>query len=90
MATRRRVARWAALLVLTLAPPALAERHAYTEEQCPVVGNKFSGIYHTPKNANYWQMLERNQNLRVPDNRECFESEEAARAADYRPSRAFK
>jgi hypothetical protein len=82
-----------AILVALLAKAASAQVAAmadFAPESCPVVGNRFSGIYHTAADMNYRQMLVRNRNPDLRDNRECFPSAEAAEGAGYRRSRAPK
>lgn len=77
---------WIGVLLLLTVAGAPAGDVAYTAEECPVVGNLFSGIYHVPGQANYREMLQRNQRGR--DNRVCFPSEWAARVNGYRRSRS--
>jgi hypothetical protein len=63
----------------------------YTPDECPVVGNKESGIYHVPGGLNYEQMLRENQEVKdggKRDNRECFRNEEDAEKAGYRASKS--
>ena len=73
-----------AILLLLLASPFVASARDYTPQQCPVVGNTNSRIYHTPGGRHYRQMLQENKR---GDNRVCFRTEEAAKAAGYRKSK---
>ncbi len=73
-------------LVATIAianPDAAAKD--YTRQECPVVGNAGSGIYHTPASDSYRKLLK--ENPRGEDNRICFKTEQEARDAGYRKSR---
>jgi hypothetical protein len=56
----------------------------YTPQECPIVGNKNSGIYHVPGGRHYLKMLRKNKR---GDNRDCFQNEAAAKAAGYRRSK---
>jgi hypothetical protein len=56
----------------------------YVPVQCPVVGNKSSKIYHVPGGQSYAKMLKQNQK---GDNRQCFQTEQAAQSAGYRRSK---
>lgn len=56
----------------------------FTKEECPVVGNTNSMIYHLPSQKFYDRMLIRN---RGKDNRRCFPSEKDAQKEGYRRSR---
>lgn len=71
------------VLVLFLFPLAAPARD-YTAQECPVVGNRNSGIYHVPGGRHYWKMLQQNKR---GDNRACFPNEAAAKAAGYRRSK---
>jgi len=51
-----------------------------TEQDCPVIGNRKSGIYHLPGGQFYNQM-------RVSPNGVCFQSEEEAGQAGFRRSK---
>ena len=73
-----------AIVLLSILLPFFASARDYTPKECPVVGNKNSGIYHTPGGRHYRQMLQ--ENIRG-DNRACFQNEDAARAAGYRKSK---
>ncbi len=73
-----------AVLLLSLLPPFLAFARDYTPQECPVVGNKNSRIYHIPGGRHYRQMLQENKR---GDNRDCFPTEGAAKAAGYRKSK---
>ncbi len=57
----------------------------YTRQECPVIGNVDSKIYHTPASDSYRKLLKGNQN--GSDNRICFKIEQEARDAGYRKSR---
>ena len=58
----------------------------FTENECPVVGNSDTHIYHLPGDRNYGQMLEENKDKKK-DNRVCFKSRVEAEKAGYRGSR---
>lgn len=66
-----------------------AQARNYTPEECPVIGNTETGIYHVPGDRNYRQMLVENKNKKK-DNRGCFKSRLAAENAGYRRSRSGK
>lgn len=56
----------------------------YRMQDCPIVGNLDSGLYHMPHQKNYKQMLYKNKCVvtgKCRDNRKCFESEDQAKAA---------
>ncbi len=57
----------------------------YTRQECPVIGNVDSKIYHTPASDSYRKLLKGNQDR--GDNRICFRIEQEARDAGYRKSR---
>ena len=57
------------------------------QNECPVVGNSTTRIYHLPGDRNYGQMLEENKAKKI-DNRVCFNSRAEAEMAGYRRSRA--
>ena len=80
----RRTLLTAVLSLLLLLSPFFASARDYTPQECPVVGNKNSRIYHTPGGRHYRQMLQENKR---GDNRACFRTEEAAKAAGYRKSK---
>ena len=61
----------------------------FTENECPVVGNSDTHIYHLPGDRNYGQMLEENKD-RKKDNRVCSKSRVEAEKAGYRRSRSGK
>jgi hypothetical protein len=61
----------------------------FTENECPVVGNSETHIYHLPGDRNYGQMIEENKD-RKKNNRVCFKSRVEAENAGYRRSRAGK
>lgn len=56
----------------------------YTREDCPVVGNTESKIYHVRGGLSYEKMLRKN---RTGDNRQCFKSEKEALDAGYRKAK---
>ena len=60
-----------------------------TENECPVVGNAETHIYHLPGDRNYGQMIEENKDKKK-NNRVCFKSRVEAEKAGYRRSRAGK
>ena len=70
-----------------------SERHGtgqyFTENECPVVGNSKTHIYHLPGDPNYGPMLEENKDKKK-DNRVCFKSRVEAEKAGYRRSRTGK
>lgn len=66
----------------TLTPMAFAKD--YTPQQCPVVGNTNSMIYHQAGGQSYAKMLRENQS---GDNRKCFKSAQQAQSAGYRASK---
>lgn len=57
----------------------------YTRQECPVIGNVDSRIYHTPASDAYRKLLK--ENRQGEDNRICFRTEQEARDAGYRKSR---
>lgn len=57
----------------------------YTRQECPVIGNADSGIYHTSGSDSYRKLLKGNR--KGEDNRVCFKTEMEARNAGYRKSR---
>jgi hypothetical protein len=62
----------------------------YTPDECPVVGNTESGIYHVPGGLNYRRMLVENKAVKEGkrrDNRKCFRTEEEAKKDGYRKSK---
>ena len=61
----------------------------FTKNECPVVANSKTHIYHLPGDRNYGQMLEENKDKKK-DNRVCFQSKIEAEKAGYRRSRAGK
>ena len=61
----------------------------FTENECPVVGNSDTRIYHLPGDRNYGQMLEENKG-KMKNNRVCFKSRAEAEEAGYRRSRGGK
>ena len=56
----------------------------YSPQECPVIGNTDSSIYHTAGQKFYARMLRKNKK---GDNRRCFKSEEEARTAFFRRSK---
>ena len=66
---------------------AFTEKHPgqYVMRDCPIVGNRETGLYHRPGQPNYRQMLIINKGVRrgqLRDNRECFDSTDEAEATD--------
>lgn len=55
-------------------------------QDCPVVGNAETGIYHAPGDAHYERMLQ--ENRAGSDNRVCFQSSLEAEKAGHRRSKA--
>ena len=85
-----RIARWIPLvLVLAIPLSSVGFGKDYTSEECPVVGNTETYIYHVPGDRNYREMLQENEN-KQKDNRRCFESRLEAEKAGYRKSHAIK
>lgn len=60
-------------------------RLSYEPDECPVVGNTKSQIYHLPGTSHYREMLIVNGDGR--DNRLCFADEFAAQEAGYRKTK---
>jgi hypothetical protein len=58
--------------------------HDYSPQECPVVGNTHSGIYHTAGGHSYAKMLRLNHS---GDNRRCFKSTQEAQKAGFRAAR---
>ena len=58
---------------------ALAYGRNFTPQECPVIGNSNTRIYHVPKDRNYRQMLVENKTTK--DNRVCFNTSSAAESA---------
>jgi hypothetical protein len=56
----------------------------FNSNECPVVGNTDSNIYHVSGGRFYETMLERNSD---GDNRKCFNSESEAEGAGFRRSK---
>jgi len=73
------------LVILPFAAGAAAATGDYTRQDCPVIGNIQSRIYHTPASDSYRKLLK--ENPRGEDNRICFKNEQEARSAGYRKSR---
>lgn len=53
----------------------------YSPQECPVVGNSNSRIYHVPGGKSYAKILRQN---RRGDNRVCFQTEQEAQGGGYR------
>jgi hypothetical protein len=73
------------VLLLSSLRPLISSARDFSPEECPVVGNTNSKIYHTQGGLNYRRMLQENKN--GADNRECFQTEKAAQDAGYRKSK---
>ncbi len=89
MTTRTRVQRLAAIGVaacVAFALPLSGYARDYTPEECPIVGNTKTGIYHTRGGMNYRMMLQENKSKKK-DNRRCFKSELEAKMAGYRKAK---
>jgi hypothetical protein len=69
-------------LALLFSGAALAKD--FTPNECPVVGNTSSMIYHTQGQKYYDRMLTRNKGK---DNRRCFKTEQEAQKQGYRKSK---
>lgn len=69
-------------LLLMIAIPAFAKD--YSPQECPVVGNLNSNIYHVPGGRSYAKMLRENSS---GDNRKCFKTEQEAQKAGYRKAK---
>jgi hypothetical protein len=74
-----------ALLVSLIFIPMRGFAKDYTPEECPVVGNTNSKIYHLPGGRSYAKMLRENTH---GDNRQCFKTEDEATKAGYRKSKS--
>lgn len=74
------------VVALALCSLVAACRQYSASQDCPVVGNSESGIYHVPGDRNYRQMLQ--QNTGRKDNRVCFQLRAEAEKAGYRRSAA--
>lgn len=64
-----------------------AKANKYMRQDCPVVGNTQSNIYHMPGQPNYRMMLVVNKCVAkktCKDNRKCFEHEGEAKAAGFK------
>ena len=70
---------------MVMASMGAAANKDYTRQECPVIGNVDSKIYHTPASDSYRKLLKGNQDR--GDNRICFRTEREARDAGYRKSR---
>lgn len=67
------------------ASPAATVANPFTPENCPVVGNKNSKIYHVKGGASFEKMLKNKPS--GADNRECFKTEDDAKKAGFRKSK---
>jgi len=83
--TRRGVIAILLLVALFPAAPTVYAAEDYTRDNCPVVGNAKSRIYHTPASDDYRRMLKKNE--RGEDYRICFKSEQEAKNVGFRKSR---
>jgi hypothetical protein len=72
-----------ATLLLTL--NVFAAQNNYMRQDCPVIGNSASKIYHTPGSDSYRKLLKANE--RGEDTRVCFRTEREAKDAGYRKAR---
>lgn len=72
-------------LLLTASSELAARKPAYAPNECPVVGNTNSRIYHVPGGQFYDRMLVLNADGK--DNRRCFFSEAEAQKSGYRRSK---
>jgi len=72
-------------MILTLLAFSVSAKD-YTAEECPVVGNTETKIYHVQGGLKYRQMLQENKANK--DNRRCFGTEGEARKAGYRKSKS--
>lgn len=52
------------------------------DDQCPVIGNKKTGLYSVVGRSHFKEMLDRDKE--VSDNRKCFNAEEEAKGAGYK------
>ena len=68
-------------LILSASSELAARKPAYAPNECPVVGNTNSRIYHVPGGQFYERMLVLNADGR--DNRRCFASETEAQKEGY-------
>lgn len=86
----KRVTRCSVILGLTMLLSFPVHAKDYTPDECPVVGNTESGIYHVPGGLNYRRMLVENKDVKQGkrrDNRKCFRTEEDAKKDGYRKSK---
>jgi hypothetical protein len=58
-----------------------------SREECPVIGNTRSMIYHVPGDLGYNVMREQNKNVKK-DNRRCFANSADAELAGFRRSQS--
>jgi hypothetical protein len=73
------------LAALLVAMHAAAAGKDYTRQECPVIGNSISMIYHTPGSDSYRKLLKANE--RGENTRVCFRTEREAKDAGYRKAR---
>jgi hypothetical protein len=74
-----------ALILLVLSATSIARARDFTPEECPVVGNTNSHIYHLVGQHDYAKML---REKKRGDNRKCFQTESGAQKEFYR--RAYR
>lgn len=72
------------LVTMSLLFSGVAFAKDYSPNDCPVVGNTASMIYHAPGQKYYDRMLVRNKGK---DNRRCFKSEQEAQKQGFRKSK---
>lgn len=70
-------------LMFFISPASFGSFENYTKEECPVVGNIQSQIYHVPGGRFYKMMLQKNKRA---DNRRCFQTQSEAVKAGFRKS----
>lgn len=73
-------------VVLALCPILIACKQHTSSEECPVIGNSKTGIYHMPGDRIYGEMFQENKAKK--DNRVCFQSASEAKKAGYRRSKS--
>ena len=57
---------------------------SYRPQECPVIGNTNSSIFHVPGQKSYAKMLRKNKR---GDNRRCFKTEDEAKLASFRKAK---
>ena len=73
------------IFIITISCSVLGQQLLYTQEQCPVIGNTKTGIYHVPGGNFYQRMLVLNKDRK--ENRRCFKNQNEAIKAGFRKSK---